>query len=192
MTSSPAFFRQPKGNGCIERFFRSSSSECPDRRRRCVRRLPSRGLIIINALSNSRAAVQGPREQSHRGGTTIPFRNTRLLIEDTCAMQAPSRLETATCLLAAAAAAALLVTRAVPYFPDDSRLVGGDYSWFFPALVVGHAWFTQHGWLRPPHFTPAFCGGVPFLANPQSVAYSLPGTAARHGASAGCADHAAR
>ncbi len=31
-----------------------------------------------------------------------------------------------------------------------------------------------NGWLIRPDFTPAFCGGVPFLANPQSVFFSVP------------------
>ena len=59
-------------------------------------------------------------------------------------------------------------------FPGDEGLIGADYRWFFPTLMAGQAWFQRNGWLSIPHFTPAFCGGVPLFANPQSVAYSLP------------------
>jgi hypothetical protein len=67
-----------------------------------------------------------------------------------------------------------LVWRARLFFPNTNGLIGHDYSWFFPTLLVGHFWHRQNGWLTPPDFTPDFCGGVPFLANPQSVFFSLP------------------
>lgn len=43
-----------------------------------------------------------------------------------------------------------------------------------PLLLAGKYWLAQNGILLAPTFTPAFCGGVPLLANPQSIFYSLP------------------
>jgi hypothetical protein len=85
-----------------------------------------------------------------------------------------SRLESSVSALAALSAVAFLVWRARAFFPGAEGLIGADYRWFFPTLMAGQAWFQRNGWLSIPHFTPAFCGGVPLFANPQSVAYSLP------------------
>src|SRR5215213_11843253 len=85
-----------------------------------------------------------------------------------------SRLESGVSALVALSALAVLVWRARAFFPGADGLIGADYRWFFPTLVAGQAWFQRNGWLSIPHFTPAFCGGVPLFANPQSVAYSLP------------------
>jgi hypothetical protein len=89
----------------------------------------------------------------------------------------PRRWNSAEVVVAAVAALGalvFLVWRAHLFFPNSNGLLGHDYAWFFPTLLVGHFWHRQNGWLTPPHFTPAFCGGVPFLANPQSVFFSLP------------------
>jgi hypothetical protein len=100
-----------------------------------------------------------PRATAGRFPESLRTRNTRELV-----------------VAAAAALAALLflVWRAHLFFPNRNGLLGHDYSWFFPTLLVGHFWHRQNGWLTPPDFTAAFCGGVPFLANPQSVFFSLP------------------
>jgi len=73
-----------------------------------------------------------------------------------------------------AVAFVFLVWRALPFFPNAEGLVGHDYGWFFPTLVVGQNWALQHGWFSLPEFTPAFCGGIPFLSNPQGVFFSIP------------------
>lgn len=52
--------------------------------------------------------------------------------------------------------------------------IGYDYSYFLPYLLAGATWVQQNGWLAVPHFTPDFCGGMPWLANPQSMFYSVP------------------
>lgn len=82
--------------------------------------------------------------------------------------------EPVACSILAAAAFAFLWWRASRFFPNDVGFLGHDYAWFLPTLVVGHFWSQQNGWLTPPFFTPAMCGGVPFLANPQSVFFSVP------------------
>ncbi|HKS88895.1 MAG TPA: hypothetical protein VJR70_05605 [Stellaceae bacterium] len=60
------------------------------------------------------------------------------------------------------------------FFPPPSGRLGGDYSYFLPLLLAGRYWIAANGPLAVPHFTPAFCGGLPFLANPQSIFYSMP------------------
>jgi hypothetical protein len=67
-----------------------------------------------------------------------------------------------------------LIILAARLLPGAAAWVGGDYSYFLPYLVSGAGWIRTHGWLAPPYFTPDFCGGIPWLANPQSVFYSLP------------------
>jgi hypothetical protein len=85
-----------------------------------------------------------------------------------------SRVEAAVSTLVGLSATVLLVWRARAFFPGSDGLIGADYRWFFPTLMAGHAWLKRNGWGSIPHFTPAFCGGVPLFANPQSVVYSLP------------------
>ena len=53
------------------------------------------------------------------------------------------------------------------------RGIGHDYSYFLPALLDGVYRFKNHGF-RPYLFSPAFCGGLPVMANPQSMVYSTP------------------
>ncbi|MCX7175584.1 MAG: hypothetical protein NT159_16985 [Proteobacteria bacterium] len=68
-------------------------------------------------------------------------------------------------------AAFVLIFR--PFFPLAQGTVGHDYSLAFPSLLDGYFWFRNNG-LDPPWFTPAFCAGEPFFADPQSAYYSLP------------------
>jgi hypothetical protein len=63
------------------------------------------------------------------------------------------------------------VNRLVPN-PDGS--LGHDYSYYLPYLLTGAQWVHQNGWLTIPYFTPDYCGGVPWLPNPQSMFYSVP------------------
>jgi len=58
--------------------------------------------------------------------------------------------------------------------PNADGDIGFDYSYFFPYLLAGAQWIRNNGWFSIPYFTPDFCGGMPWLANPQSIFYSLP------------------
>jgi len=60
------------------------------------------------------------------------------------------------------------------WFPTASGTVGHDFAGTLPAWLEGAWWFRENGLLPAPWFTPAFCGGVPLYADPQSGFYSLP------------------
>lgn len=76
--------------------------------------------------------------------------------------------------------AALLVSGAIyaafaaSFFPSPSGRLGEDYSYFLPLVLAGRYWIAANGLFAMPHFSPAFCAGLPFLANPQSIFYSVP------------------
>ena len=53
-------------------------------------------------------------------------------------------------------------------------MLGSDYRYYFPYLLSGMQWISKNGWLTFPYFTPDYCGGIPWLANPQSMLYSVP------------------
>ncbi|MBF0334679.1 MAG: hypothetical protein HQL40_13710, partial [Alphaproteobacteria bacterium] len=57
--------------------------------------------------------------------------------------------------------------------PADGGL-GHDWGYFLPQLLAAEQWFRLSGPFSTPHFTPAFCGGVPLFANPQALPWSLP------------------
>lgn len=78
------------------------------------------------------------------------------------------------CALAAVAAAAIYIRFAATFFPAPPGHLGEDYSYFMPALLAGKYWIARNGLFAVPHFTPAFCGGLPFLANPRAIFYSVP------------------
>ena len=60
------------------------------------------------------------------------------------------------------------------FLPNRAGFLGHDYNYFLPWLLEGMQQATLSGpWASPP-FSPAFCGGVPWAANPQSVFFSLP------------------
>ncbi len=80
-------------------------------------------------------------------------------------------------ILVVAISTLTLVVMTNRLLPADSS-IGYDYSYFLPYLLAGANWVQQNGWLTVPHFTPDFCGGMPWLANPQSMFYSLPQTLA--------------
>lgn len=50
--------------------------------------------------------------------------------------------------------------------------MGHDYSLGLPGMLDGYIWFKNNG-LSPPWFSPSFCAGQPFYADPQSGYYSL-------------------
>jgi len=60
------------------------------------------------------------------------------------------------------------------YFPNHLGRLGYDYGLFLPWMTGGYFWERVNGPLVPPEYLPSFCGGVPFLFNPQSVYWSLP------------------
>lgn len=60
------------------------------------------------------------------------------------------------------------------FFPNATGGLGYDYGLFFPWFVGGSFWEAVNGPWVPPEYLPSFCGGVPFLFNPQSVFWSLP------------------
>ncbi len=59
------------------------------------------------------------------------------------------------------------------FFPNNAGRIGHDYSGVLPQLLAGDYWFHNNGALAVPWFTPAFCGGVPYFADPQTMYYSL-------------------
>jgi hypothetical protein len=63
---------------------------------------------------------------------------------------------------------------AIAFFPNAQGKLGDDYERFLPQLLAGRYWIAENGLLAPPVFSPAFCGGLPFLANPESTFYSFP------------------
>ncbi|WP_295456440.1 hypothetical protein [uncultured Thiodictyon sp.] len=60
------------------------------------------------------------------------------------------------------------------FFPTPQGTVGHDFEWALPAFVDGLIWFAKNGLWSVPWFTPSFCGGQPFFADPQSAYYSVP------------------
>ena len=59
------------------------------------------------------------------------------------------------------------------FFPNFKGLVGHDYQQFIPNFIFGKIWF-QNNFLSVPWFSPSFCCGIPFFADPQSMYYSIP------------------
>jgi hypothetical protein len=60
------------------------------------------------------------------------------------------------------------------YFPTGQGKLGHDYALFLPKLLDGYFWYHVNGLWAVPWFTPAFCGGIPLLPDPQSIYYSVP------------------
>ena len=60
------------------------------------------------------------------------------------------------------------------FFPGPNGL-GHDYAGGMPAMLAEYYWSLSNGVWAPPWFSPAFCGGIPFFADPGSAYYSLPG-----------------
>ena len=60
------------------------------------------------------------------------------------------------------------------FFPGPNGMLGQDYEYFLPLVLVGKYILFTNGFLTAPIFSPSFCGGLPFLSNPQSVYYSIP------------------
>lgn len=60
-----------------------------------------------------------------------------------------------------------------PFLAHDVRLAS-DYGLGLPFLLAGYIWYRAVGPWQVPWFTPAFCGGEPFFADPQSGYYAAP------------------
>ena len=58
------------------------------------------------------------------------------------------------------------------FFPNNEGYLGHDFEQFVPNLMFGKIWF-QKNFLSIPWFTPSFCCGIPFYADPQSTFYSF-------------------
>ena len=59
------------------------------------------------------------------------------------------------------------------FFPNSKGLVGHDYQQFIPNFIFGKIWF-KNNFLSVPWFSPSFCCGIPFFADPQTMYYSIP------------------
>ena len=59
------------------------------------------------------------------------------------------------------------------FFPNSKGLLGHDYEQFIPNFMFGKIWFYKN-FLSIPWFTPSFCCGIPFYADPQTMYYSIP------------------
>jgi len=57
--------------------------------------------------------------------------------------------------------------------PNLHGRMGHDFSYVLPDLLAGDYWFHANGPFAVPWFTPAFCGGRPYFADPQSTYYSV-------------------
>ncbi len=59
------------------------------------------------------------------------------------------------------------------FFPLPGERMGHDFALTLTGLEDGYFWFRNNGFAIP-WFTPAFCAGQPYFADPQSIYYSLP------------------
>lgn len=59
------------------------------------------------------------------------------------------------------------------FFPLPEGGMGHDYALALATLTDGFLWFRNNG-IAAPWFTPSFCGGQAFFADPQSIFYSVP------------------
>ena len=58
------------------------------------------------------------------------------------------------------------------FFRPDG--IGVDNVYNLPRLLSGDYWIANNGITSFPQFLPGFCGGFPYLANPQSLFLSIP------------------
>ena len=58
------------------------------------------------------------------------------------------------------------------FFPNNRFYLGHDYSLTLPNLIFGKIWFNNN-FLSIPWFSPSFCCGTPFFADPQTMYYSF-------------------
>ena len=58
------------------------------------------------------------------------------------------------------------------FFPNNNLYLGHDYSLALPNFIFGKIWFNNN-FLSIPWFSPSFCCGTPFFADPQTMYYSF-------------------
>lgn len=58
------------------------------------------------------------------------------------------------------------------FIPNQNTYLGHDYSLVIPHLLFGKIWFLKN-YLSIPWFSPSFCCGIPFYADPQTMYYSI-------------------
>ena len=58
------------------------------------------------------------------------------------------------------------------FFPNDKSYLGHDYNLVLPNLIFGKIWFNNN-FLSIPWFSPSFCCGSPFFADPLNMYYSF-------------------
>jgi len=58
------------------------------------------------------------------------------------------------------------------FIPNNGDLLGHDFEYFLPNFLFGKIWF-ENNFLSVPWFTPSFCCGIPYFADPQSTFYSI-------------------
>ncbi len=68
--------------------------------------------------------------------------------------------------------ASLFIFTAAPLFLGD--VVGADYTFFLTRLLYGYFWQIENGFFAVPWFSPAWCGGLPYFADPQVMFFSVP------------------
>lgn len=59
------------------------------------------------------------------------------------------------------------------YFPLPGGRMGHDFALTLTGLEDGYFWFRNNGFAIP-WFSPSFCAGQPYYADPQSIYFSLP------------------
>ncbi|MDP7573439.1 MAG: hypothetical protein QF391_17710, partial [Myxococcota bacterium] len=52
--------------------------------------------------------------------------------------------------------------------------MGHDYALWFPRMLAGVYYFENNSFSVIPWFTPSFCGGNVFFADPQNLFFSIP------------------
>jgi len=61
-----------------------------------------------------------------------------------------------------------------PFLPAAAGKLGHDWAYYLPQQLAGLYWLIENGPFAIPWFTPGFCGGVPFYADPNNLYVSLP------------------
>src|SRR5688500_1750617 len=61
-----------------------------------------------------------------------------------------------------------------PRLLGPQALIGPDFAHSLPMLLEGYLWASLRGAAHLPLFSPAWCGGVPYLADPANMHVSLP------------------
>ncbi len=87
---------------------------------------------------------------------------------------AANRAGEAAAVVALAACFAAYLWRFLPVVPGSGPMFAADYGLHFPNLLAGYYHLLANGPFGVPWFSPAQCGGVPFLADLNVAYYALP------------------